>query len=786
MNYRLLVLAMIPFVISCAAFKQLEPDPDIIPTEGKYIQLMDDDESFELDKAKQYFIEFPAPMTTNYYLLIDVTEKDAIVAGMADRFNDEKGILSRVENEAAEGVNEFVYPVEPGVQKFYWVIEKVFRDQVIEMSYRYLPKWRYKFETQYESFKQILSENRVNRSTYENIGSGVSFKEFNFTTALSELDNKTTKLESLFQQLATIESLFPASILNSSDEAYQNYVNLKSDIDGEIHFQNNYKRTLKTFQLELKTRNDMPAFVKGLPSILDFYDNKEAYPANVMAEANRIFGARLDELPPYYDEHVRNKTNYDPIDLDINMVDKLYLESGTAMVSAYKSLAPFIKEYNLKAHVLGDVRSALEELNQKVNSKSNWPDNNYFSGILTELNDISKDLPSAGFANHTNYKSIKSVKFLNNALNSMRGEIIQLESNYRQSQGTVSQLNRYANDKAYQQMIQLINNNGKLKFLKKMYADLDSKSLIGQESVIKSALIQQNWQRAEDGLLGLHLDKDFINHSAIMPKKTGIVKALEDTLLNKVEKVTAQRVDAFVNEKYSVLDNVEALYQNAVFNPAWNITFTSGSKSQLENRKAKLNERLKSLKEIVFPQKAIEFLYKDFSQNINDKGVLKARAIVVHGQQYKGNERKIKNLVAECDPWASKWITTEVQYRKIYALPTTTNPSGENTYVFRLNLRIPTEARFPAYDVNMKLPKEVAANGSAAWYETITMNKNILKPEGRFTITAPNASNDYTALITPLQVVKDGDSVLEVQFKHNSFKVFEVSVMAQKPILRKN
>jgi len=265
-----------------------------------------------------------------------------------------------------------------------------------------------------------------------------------------------------------------------------------------------------------------------------------------------------------------------------------------------------------------------------------------------------------------------------------------------------------------------------------------------------------------------------------------VVRALEDTLLNRVERVTAQKVDAFVNERYADVNNVEAMYKNPVFDPAWDITFTSGSRSQLTTRKEKLRERLKSLKEVVFPQKAIDALYKDFSQNINNNGVMKARAIVVHGNNYKGDDRRIKNIVGECDPWAAKWITKEVEYRRIFAVPTTTNPNGENTYVFRVNIRIATDARFPAYDMNIKLPKTIASSTGVAWYDQMTMNKEILKPEGRFTITSPNSSNDYTALITPLQVVKNADSVLEVRFTHNSFKVFEISVMAQKPILRKN
>ncbi|MGD9900125.1 MAG: hypothetical protein AB7T22_13460, partial [Calditrichaceae bacterium] len=235
------------------------------------------------------------------------------------------------------------------------------------------------------------------------------------------------------------------------------------------------------------------------------------------------------------------------------------------------------------------------------------------------------------------------------------------------------------------------------------------------------------------------------------------------------------------------LDGLEDIYNSPVFLPAHDITFTSGSQQELQNRKKALMERLLFFKEQVFPAQAIEKLYKEFSRDPGDNGVLKARAIVIHGNHYKGTDRKIKNLVAECDPWASKWITSPKDYRKIYVLPVSSNKLGENEYVFRVNLRLPSDARFPVFDVNIKLPKEIAKNaGERQWYDQMTMNKNLLKNEGRFTITAPGPQNDYECQISPLQMVKDGDNVLEVRFKHPSFKVLEVSLMAQKPIIKKN
>ena len=91
------------------------------------------------------------------------------------------------------------------------------------------------------------------------------------------------------------------------------------------------------------------------------------------------------------------------------------------------------------------------------------------------------------------------------------------------------------------------------------------------------------------------------------------------------------------------------------------------------------------------------------------------------------------------------------------------------------------------HDLNIKLPKDVAKNAATAqWYETMTLNKKPLKNEGRFTISAPIAANNYECQVTPVRMEKDKNNFLDIRFKHKSFKVFTLSVMAQKPIIKKH
>jgi hypothetical protein len=174
-------------------------------------------------------------------------------------------------------------------------------------------------------------------------------------------------------------------------------------------------------------------------------------------------------------------------------------------------------------------------------------------------------------------------------------------------------------------------------------------------------------------------------------------------------------------------------------------------------------------------------------RNIANRGAEKAHAIVEHGKQYQGDDKQIKAYVSECDPTVAKWIVRAKDYRKVYAVPVSANPRGTNEYLFRLRLNIPSDAQFPVFDITIKLPQEVAAKaGTEQWYQEITINKKPIKNEGRFRITSPKADNNYESLISPVQMDKEGNNILEVRFKYPGYRVFEISAMAQVPIIRKN
>jgi hypothetical protein len=102
-------------------------------------------------------------------------------------------------------------------------------------------------------------------------------------------------------------------------------------------------------------------------------------------------------------------------------------------------------------------------------------------------------------------------------------------------------------------------------------------------------------------------------------------------------------------------------------------------------------------------------------------------------------------------------------------------------------LRIPSDADFPVFDVNIKLPEEIAENASSRqWYDKITINSQEIKNEGRIKITSPMPENDYEFQISPVQMDKAGQNILEVLFTSPTYKVYEIGVMAQKPIIKKN
>ena len=775
------------FLLRCAAYKELKPKPELTPQELGYIELKDDQEDFELDKDKKYFIVFPAPRQDKSYLVLQTRDKNLFSSFLTTRFDDGKGEIVKIKNDSPDSLRFDVYPLDDSVQKFYWVIDRVDRDMKLQMNYRYVEMWRFKFENKYESFRQTFQSARIERNAYQNIGSSAPLLEVEIDEYLDKIDLSFGKLQGMQNSLKKIEAIFPVNIVNTTDSSYQNYLLLKNDLRDELEFQDKFRTVLTLQKSDLFTQGKVGSFLETLPHFKAFFEKSSAYPDNVVNSIRDIVGRRLPETVPYYKQKLSFKNDSKKLDFRTEEINALYVAAGISPPPNFSALHKFVKNYNQKEKALSVAEAAYRDLKESVESSKKMPGNTYFASVLTKLSKIKFGLPSARANVSGAYRSYKCLNLLGRRIKNLRSAINKLLVKYREADALIPQINAYKNQKNYRTMLGLIKKNPQLGFLRNMYQGLDQLSLKRQKQQVLSALERQNWAEAEQALKTFYFDKNYLNYSQVKKQKLKTVRTLEDSLVKRIERLSEQRARNFVRENLKNLNNVDALYEHPVFLPVHTLTFSSGGKAELEQRNQKLTSGLNYLKEQQFPAQAIRLLFNELSANPDDNGVLKARAVVSHGKHYKGRDKKIKRSVAECDPWAPKRLIKAKSYRRLFALPVTTKPGGKNEYVFRVNLRIPSDAKFPVYEVYIRLPKQVAQRASSEqWYDKITLNKKIVKNEGRFTITSPSAANGYECQIAPLRAVKNGDSVLEIHFSHPSFKVHQVSVMAQKPIIKKH
>lgn len=794
MKRRFFALCMLAlFLAGCGAYKELKPKPPVASAEGGYIELtksVDDDtvERFELKQGKKYFIRFPAPLADHMYLALKTDQKNLISAYLTPRFS-QKGQNPRIQDESGGQPGLSVYRIDRATPESFWVIETVSQDLLLTLEYRYLPVWRYHFENRYAEFLDGLSRNRVDRTVYTTLGDAYHFNNFDFAGALNEIQKKYDNLQTSKSALQTLESLFPPDILNSDDPAYRDYVDLRDGLNGEIRFQDDYRAVLTAFRTEMETRSNMAAFLDASPRIVEFLNQTSRFPAPVLNEAKTVFGARLPGVVPFMEQRIAAKNDISPITFgfDLASVDALYRACGQTAPPAFTDMVRFIHAYNDEVERLAPSRSKLAEAERYGSGAVTWPSDGYYREALGHIAELNRLMPTARTVSFDAYDRFRCVTLLNGESQRIREQATRLGRDYAIAQGVVQQINRLRNDRDYRAIIELLLENRRLGFLIAQYPDVDQRSLEAQQSAITVALAGRDWLEAETGIRNLHLDEAFLRLDRIAGLKATTVRRMEGELASAVEQVSRQRALAFIDSNKLAVQNIDALYSDPVFTPVYELTFTSGAQNDLTARNTNIKTTLENLKTVQFAETAVPALYREFTRAINNDGVARARAIVAHGRQYKGSNRQVINLVAECDPTAPKWITKPTEYRKVYVLPVTSNAGGTNEYLFRLNIRIPSEARFPVFDVNIKLPKEVAENATTAqWYDTMTLNGNVLKPEGRFTITAPTAANNYEAQLTPVQVRANEDNILEVRFTQPSFRVFEISAMSQRPIMRKD
>ncbi|MBN1758094.1 MAG: hypothetical protein JW863_07250 [Chitinispirillaceae bacterium] len=792
MKLRIAVTGLVIFLITCAPYKQLQPKPELSPAESGYIELKNNKKDFVIKKDKKYFILFPAPQENNFYLVISNGKKKSVTSYLTAELVEKKKPGAKIADES-ETDTLSVFPVAKNSTGYYFIIEGTGTELPLSVTYRYTPQWRFKFENKHASYRETLAGNRVNRTIYESIGPDKTLEGMNFTATIDKVTKHRSAIDEVYRQLLAIESIFPPSIVNSTDEAYLNYKKLKADIEEEMQFQDVYLATLRFFFTEFSCRGNPLELVKAVGDFTAFFAGKDKIRPAVITEAQKVLSERLVEITPFYNQRFKGKNDIKPFAQETFFIKEL-LEIGALCTTAgittpeeYTTLAVFAKAFNERSSALLTAQDTVAAIRKTIEADKKMPANDFFKAIVQRASSIKTLAPATlgdEFGDYVNYNCSEA---LNQEIAKFSKQFETDLMGYREADALVPELNTLKEQKDYSTMLGLLKQKSHLTFLLAKYSDLDKMSVEEQGKRIGEALAGRNWPQAEKSLHALHEDGNFLNPAEILPIKKAVVEEYEDSLYTRIDRYSRSRINKFVEENYMTVENVDSLYSDSVFLPAYDVTFSSGSRNELIRRKNELVAHLAKMKDDEFPAKAIALLYKAFLKNPNDNGVLKARAIVTHGTHYKGDNRKVKIQIAECDPRSMKWIVKPKQYRNVFAIPITSSKRGKNKYMVRFNVDIPTEANFPVYDVNIKLSKEIAGNAaSEQWYDKITLNKKELKNEGRFTISAPTAANQYECQITPVQMTKGKGNILEITFSHPSFKVHQVSVMVQKPIIKKN
>jgi hypothetical protein len=450
------------------------------------------------------------------------------------------------------------------------------------------------------------------------------------------------------------------------------------------------------------------------------------------------------------------------------------------------SAAVFVVSITEQIETLRVLDEKLGEINAMFRQTPTWPSDNFYTVAGKDMEEIESNLPKSIPAQVDPYSSGKIAVWAKKRLTNETNQIKNLQQQYQKAEEVVPQINTFRKQENYRSIIKLLNANRTLGFLLAQYPGIDTLSLGHQTRTISSNLSIKAWKSAEMKIDELFRDRDYLNPDVIAEKRNQYVKQYESELFQKVNLASRSSVESFIKNHETTLNNVPALYKDSAFLPVYKLTFSSTSPKELQQKKKQIENFLTEMKTIRFPETAIKALYKELTKNIQEQGVEKARAIVDHGKSYKGSDKQVKSLVNECDCSVPKIMTKTSEYRKFFVLPSTSNKKGNNDYLLRMDIQIPSEAEFPVFDVNIAIPSELAQNtAQKAWFDEISINKKQIKNEGRFHITAPTSTNNYESQITPVQISKGSTNILEIKLKYNGFRAFEVSVMAQKPIIRK-
>lgn len=780
----LIVAVVLP---GCSTFSELPPKPPLSSAEGTYIEIKAGDNRFDLSAKNKYFIAFPGTDREGMALALKSDQFDVLRFYFTSRFDDGKGEIVKIKEMEAAPSGFRAWKFERSGQIHYWVIDSVLGDLTLNLHYRYLPEWRFRFESTFSTLEKDHQSAIANRLYVDSLGSKVHFQGFQFASAITELEKFIGIQKQVQSGLTPLRSVIPSANQVSSDISFTTWNQLSTAVANELAFQNLYLKLLKAYKLESETRNNPAMLVGSIDLISDLLGSLNRFPAATQAEILKTFRPRIQGLTSWYDQRIRQKQDAKPFDENLAAVESLYPLLSLTPASDFNQVVGFRNRFNQNAGQLTTLTATLEKLAAEVTDYQGWPTADFYNGLVRRLESMQSSLPRVQTSEYGTWSGTRAVSLLNGQIRPALDLYNKTLSHYRRAGATAGTISQLKSENDFKSILALLNRNKDLGFLLAQYRGLDEASVNAQRDSISANIRVHEFGAAENGLIELNRDTDFLDLKAILPYKTRTVKELEQSLFQTVESLTDELVSAFMKENSQTLVAVDSLYTASVWEPVYSISYTTGNEADLQKKNQAIRDRLMRLKTITFPETSIDLIYRDFLSNPAANGVMKARAILVHGKWYKGSDQKIKTAIAEVDPMLAKRITKPTQYRKVFVTPVTSNQSGSNDYRFRMNLVMETDAAFPVWDINIKLPAEVAKNASQeSWFESITINGKPIKNEGRIVIEAPTASNDYTARITPIQTNKGKENILDVQFKHRSFKVHEISVMTQVPLIRKN
>jgi hypothetical protein len=789
MKIRLAMFSLLILLGGCATFKELEPAPPIQPGERGFIELRNDKENFQLKRDDKYFIMVPRPSDMHYLLVLQTNAKQMVHNYFTSTFHDGEPPIIPITDQAAQQDSTSVFAVDTSEASYFWVIDTVYQDMPLTVRYRYVPQWRYTVENKYDQYRKILADNSIDRSAYEAMGPQFDFASFNTFSELKKLQQCNKQLSAMNDELLKLEGVFPANIASSKDTMYQRYVTLKDETDGELKFQSDYGEILTTLLRENETKGRFDAFIARAPEFEKILQQKDRFRAPVLDYFKSVYIKRLGEALTSYDAQLQKKDDLSKVSLVPPLADvqRLYAACGEQMPAELNDVGEFVKEFNSLSDAVKGAESAYEAAYSAMQRRVDWPEDTYYPNLISKLDAAKFPSPENSIGKFKRYKDLKITVLLSKGASTLMLQMDQLERRYRKASEVVRQINTLRPTKNYSGIIQILRANRDLDFVLAQYSDIDALQLNSRTEKIRSWIAANEWKTAETGLSNLQADKDYLSISQISAKKLQAVQTLEEQLFERVKSLSFARVDAFAKSNDTTLTDVPHLYEDSVFLPVYNLTYSSESPGRVLQRKRTIDAYLNNVKFIQFPEKAIRIIYKELTRSPRDRGVEKARAILAHGKYYKGRDKTIRNIVDECDPTIAKTLTKPKEYRRLLVIPVNESPSASNEYLFRVNVKIPSDAMFPVFDVNIKVPSEVAENaGENQWFSEMTLNKKAIKTEGHMRIVAPSADNNYEAQVTPVQMAKNKDNIIQIRFKYPKFQLFEVSVMAQVPLIRKN